>query len=663
MLSLLADRKRRLLTVVAATGIAATVLCSIGTAAQTPIPIPIPISKRGPAHFADHTGNLPNEPLTAVAVDPFDDQQIYVGLDGFVFASDDAGDSWAPILSYARGLPDDGALNDTAVDAFDSGNNGQGINDPLADGVGGVAGTARSGSGDFGDDLNDDPSDDPDADRFDELPVGDVTTDSNATADDPVDVVDTTVPQRSEPGVRAFAFVPGSRGVFLVATPRGVFRTTNRGQSFERIRLPGDVRENDIRDIVIDPRRPSVLWIGTGAGLFTSIDGGASIERANGRVGNVPVVDLAIDVTPTGSHLLVGTERGLLRSRDGGDTFADMLLRGGVAFPVIHSVAYDADSDTTFAGTGDGLFVGVRGAAILERYEGMPSSAPTAISPDPLWPGGVAVAVRGGDGGVVLSDDVGLTVVDVDILPANAPTALSRESRDPTRLWVASERGLFRLEPGSGIRMKSDAMAAIRERFAREPDVSVLLSQALAVHGLRHDDGDQRSRALTSAWLPRITMRYDVYGGDATQTRNTFLFRDPSALPPILDPDQDQNDLFGDGLLIISPSQAVNHQFYVNLIWDLDRLIMNTDVLASARQLPLVRGAERRVVDRTRQLYVTRRRLIAESMTAPTERLSPRERVFQALKLQEVEAHLAGLTDVDNFSSFSDGSSAGSSDD
>ncbi len=618
---------------------------------------PGPLASRGPAHFADRTTNLPNEIITAVAVDPFDDQKVVVGLDGFVFLTDDGGESWSPILSFPRGLADDGALDDTAVDAFDGGNSGQGFGDSLADGIGGVSG---GGGFAFDDEVGVDELviDRDDAinedDTFDDLPIGDVTGDGNAIADDPVDVVDTAVPQRVEPGVRAFAFVPGSRGVFLVATPRGVFRTTNGGQAFDRISLPGAFRENDIRDIVVDPRTPTQLWIGTGAGLFSSRDGGASIERAPGRVGAVPVIDVTVDVVAEGTHLLVGTERGLLRSRDSGTTFSDMLLRGGVAFPVIHSVAYDAASDTTFAGTGDGLFVGVRGAAILERYEGMPSEAPSAISPDPLWAGGIAVAIRGTDGGVRFSDDVGLTLVDIDVLPASFPTALARENRDPTRLWVASERGLFRLEPGSGIRMKSDALVAVRERFSREPDLSVVTSQALALRSLHHDDSEQRARALSSAWLPRINMRYDVYGGDANQTRNTFLFRDPSVLPPILDPDQDQSDLFGDGLLIISPSQAINHLVFINLVWDLDRLILNRDVLTSARQVPLLRAAERRVIDRTRQLYVARRRLIAENMTASTSRLSPRERVFQSLKLQEIEAHLAGLTGIDNFSEFSD---------
>lgn len=618
-----------------------------------------PMANRGPAHFADRTANLPSEPATAIAVDPFDDAIVYVGLDGFVFASDDSGDSWRPILSFARGLADDGALNDTAVDAFDSGTNGQGLDDALADGADGTAAAVSAG--------DDDELPAGDADEEDDADLAAAARDAATSpggldaGDDPVDVIDTSVPSRVDAGVRAFAFVTGSRGVMLVATPRGVFRTTTGGASFERIRLPGGVRENDVRDIAVDPQRPTRLWVGTASGLFFSPDGGASIVRAPGRVGTVPIVDLALDDAGAGkpAHLVVGTERGLLRSRDGGETFTDLMVQGVGAFPMIHSVAWSKDTDTLFAGVAEGLYAALRGAPILDRFPGLPSSPPAAISPDPLWAGGVAVALRGSAGGVVFSDDAGLTLVDVDVLPAQAPVGIAREKRDPTRIWVAADRGVYRLQPGTGIRVGVDAMAALRARFASEPDLALITDRVLRVHGMFHDDGEMRDRAQVATWLPRLGMRYDVFRGDANQVRNTVIFRDPSTLPPIID-DDDGNDLFGGGFLIVSPTQPFQQEFWVQMVWDLDRLILNPDVLRSARQLPLLRGAERRLVDRTRSLYVARRRLVAELM-APATTLSPRDRVLRELRLQEVEAQLAGLADGDLFASSSPPSSSSSS--
>lgn len=646
--------------------IVASALVGIGhsdpASAQTALPPPpsplssssssssrLPIAERGPAHFADKTANLPNEPVTAIAIDPLDDAIVYAGLDGFVFMSDDGGESWRPVLSFARGLADDGSLNDTAVDAFDSGTNGQAINDPFEDGAGGDGG--GSGAGTSVDDPDGvDDSDDGEGEDDGFVVAEPATGGGVDVADDPVDVIDTSVAPRMDVGVRAFAFVPGSRGVVLVATPRGIFRTTDGGNTFERIRLPGGARENDVRDLAIDPMRPTRLWVGTAAGLFVSPDGGASVGRVSGRVGTIPIVDLAIDAAGADRppHILVATERGLLRSRDDGETFADLLLQGSGAFPVVHSVAWVASNDTVYAGVAEGLFVGQRGAAILERYPGVPASPPAAISPDPLWSEGLAVAVRGVLGGVVFSDDGGMSLVDVDVAPSRAPTALAREARDPARLWVATERGLFRLEPGTGIRVGSDLLAALRARFEREPELSVVMDRVLRSHGLLRSDDDMRQRASISLWLPTVRLTYDAYRGDATQQRNTFLFRDPSTLPPIIE-DDNGNDLFGDGLAIVSPSQPVWQQLWVQLVWDLDRVVLNPQVLRSARQLPLLRNAERRLVDDTRQLFITRRRLIAE-LLAPTARFSPSERVWRELRLMEIEALLEGLADEDIFS-------------
>ena len=605
---------------------------------------PVPMSARDPAHWADKNGNLPDDPVTCVAVDPFDDKIIYAGFDGFLFRSDDAGESWAPILSFPRGLADDGALDDTAADAFDGAANGQTTDNSVLDAVTG----GSSAAGDLDTDTGDDADEDEDA-----LPEG---SSSASVEDDPIDTVDVSVPSRLDAGVRAITFVPGSKGVFLVATQRGLFRTTSGGTSFIRLQVPGGTRENDIRDVAVEPARPSRLWIATGGGLFASVDGGTSMDRAGDRLGTTPIVDLAVDVTADGgadrpAHILVGSERGVMRSRDGGVTFNDLMLRGAVAFPLVHVVAWQAQSDTLYAGTGDGLFVGVRGAAILERYTGVPETPPSALSPDPQWGNGIAVAVRGiGGSGVVFSDDAGLTVVDVDVLPAQSPVSLARETADSGRVWVATDRGVFRLEPGTGIRVSRDELVALRARFDAEPDIGTVTIRVLESHGYMRFDQDARVRAQVAPWLPRVQARYNYQVGDTAQDRNTFVFRDPSTLGPIIDPSLDDQDLFGDGLLIISPSAVVAHVFYVNLVWDLDKLILNRAVLSSARQIPLLRNAERGVVDKTRQLYVTRRRLVAEIM-APSSAVpkTARERVTAELRLLELEAQLAALVNEDLF--------------
>jgi hypothetical protein len=603
----------------------------------------VPIAARGPAHWADKTADLPSDPVTLVAVDPLDDKVIYAGFDGFLFRSDDAGESWAPILSFPRGMLDDGALDDTAADAFDGAANGQSTDNVALDAA---SSDTTSGTGEvFDDDDSDNDANDPEASDNDDG----VTGGDRSAGDDPVDAVDISTPGRLGPGVRAIAFVPGSKGVFLVATSRGLFRTTSAGSSFVRLTVPGGLRENDIRDIGVEPNRPSRLWIATGGGLFVSVDGGATIDREGSRLGSTPIVDISVDaVGPTApAHLLIGSERGVMRSRDGGETFADLLLRGAVAFPLVHAVGWA--NETIYVGTEDGLFVGVRNAPILERYTGVPEAAPSAISPDPAHQGGVAIGFRGvGGSEVVFSDDDGLTSVPVDSLPAQSPLSLARERADSSRIWVATDRGVFRLEPGTGIRVSRDELKALRDRFAHEPDIATVTQLALKSHSFDRSDRDARDRAALAGWLPELRVRLVLQFGDTSRSTSAFVFRDPSTLPPVTDPNADNEDLFGDGLAVSSPTRTDRQQLWLWAAWDLDKVILNPDMLRSARQIPLLRNAERAMVDRTRQLYVARRRLVAEIMT-PTGKQTVRERINAELRLREVEAQITALTNEDLF--------------
>jgi hypothetical protein len=588
-----------------------------------------PLAERGATHWVDRSGDLPQEPLTAVAIDPADARNVWVGLDGYVYRSDDEGDTFLPVLSFPRGLPDDS----------------------------GDVGVARGGRGLLTDPtaLMDDNADD-DGAAGDDMPDGSFGGSSAGSGNlDALDSVDLSVPSRVEAGVRAFAFVPGSRGVVLVATPRGLWRTIDSGGSFVRVLVPGGVRANDVRDVAVDPTRPSRLYVATAAGLFLSRDGGASFVRGSGRAATVPGTCLDVATLEGTTQILYGTELGLMRSRDGGESFVDLLLRGAAAFPVIHAVARQpasmAGGEIVYAGTNRGLFAAERGSPILERYDGMPTDAATAIVIDPLEPGGVVVAVRTGGRNVMFSDDAGLTLVDVDTLPSPQAMAMARNPRDPTQLWVAADRGLFRLEAGTGITLAADQTRGLRERFTREPSLNRLTLAALKRRGIARSDDVPMERALWAAALPRIEARYQLNAGATDNVRQTFLFRDITTLAPFLDPSLDDSALFGQGLLVFSPERRFVNTVWVGLSWDLDKLLMNRAAMTAARQIPLRAAAERDVVDRVHALYVQRRRLVAELYVAPrrASEEQKRERVRKELRLLELEAQLSALVGVDAF--------------
>ena len=598
----------------------------------------------GPRHFEDITGDLPSEAVTAVAVDPEDDQVVFAGVDGFLLRSTDGGESWRPVLSFPRGLALDEADAETRARALDA--------DPGAapdDAVGGAApaaltfddepARARGGDGEETRASDDELSIEP-------LPEGSLDLESPEL----IDAVDLVVPARTEPGVRAIAFVPRSPGVLYVATPRGLYRSTTRGETFERITIPGGAAENDVRDVAVDPRRPSRLYVATAAGLRITRDGGASFTTAPGRVGTVPAICAVAADGRDDVAVLIGTTHGLFRSLDEGATFLEVLLRGMPPRTAVLALGYQAITDTAFVGTVAGLFVGERKAALLERYGGVPAGV-QAISAHPTVPRALAAGTHAR--GVAQSLDAGLTVQPVEQVPAREVLALARGS-DPEALVVATEAGVFRSEPGSGVSLSSSALTALRQLWRREPSLDATVGMALEYHGLmREEPASMRARAGAAALLPHLDVNYDVVSGRTDRVR-TFVLRVGSDLPPGYDPNNDDIDLFGNvGFFVVEPAVGTTHLALVTLTWDLDRLVFNPDQVGVGRGYTAWYDAERRVVDAVQQAYGARRRLMTEIAAEAHARKAGQLAVVDAARRELRKQELTALLDAATGGGFS----------
>ena len=82
------------------------------------------------------------------------------------------------------------------------------------------------------------------------------------------------------------------------------YRTTNGGQSFERVVDDEDV-DGFVCSIVQDEEDPDLLFLGTDVGLYFSIDGAGSWQRWSGTLPHVQIRDLKIH--PKTHDLVVGT--------------------------------------------------------------------------------------------------------------------------------------------------------------------------------------------------------------------------------------------------------------------------------------------------------------------------------------------------------------------
>ncbi len=109
---------------------------------------------------------------------------------------------------------------------------------------------------------------------------------------------------------------PHAPRTVYTATLKGLYKTTNYGESWQRIgeALP----DQFFSDLILDPMTPGVVFAASRAGVHKSRDGGQTWDEVNEGLTNLNVRALVISQTEP-STLYVGTNRaGLFRTKNGG---------------------------------------------------------------------------------------------------------------------------------------------------------------------------------------------------------------------------------------------------------------------------------------------------------------------------------------------------------
>jgi hypothetical protein len=619
--------------------------------AAFPLALVMRQAQRQTRFYRDLSYTLPKEFITAIAVDPGDPENILAGLDGFLFKSDDRGESWRPVLSFPRGAHDDletqGGQTTNQILPKNSGDSTALLALPsrvFSDGED----ESDDDLDDFGDDSDEDEEDWEQDFTTSEGKEGDWDTDQGwmPEGDDAV-FDDTQIHGKTGAGVRQIRYQAANRGTVYVATPRGLFRSTDGGESFSKLSLPGGADANDVRDVAMDPSESDRVWVGSRVGLFISDDGGRHFNRVAGRAGQTPILAIWTgqrNGTETAEEdlILLGTDEGMMRSWDGGISFHDLLLQGVGAYEPISQVAFDPRGEITYAGSSQGLFVSERGQPILERRVSGQQKQVTCLSVDPLRPRGIIFGFKGD--GIFFSDDAGLSTLQIGRdLSASTISQVSRWDEEPDAIFLATDRGVFVYDKGRGISVNVNRIRELEDIWYREPTLPETMSLALDYSALHSEVFYSAfQRAGWSAFAPELRAQYRYSGGRPEEEEEYILLVDE---PDDFD-DEDEKDfleLYDVSEAARAPYRGQVHKFFVTLTWDLDQLAFGVDRPRVMRLSPLRHRAEMQVLSRVRSLYTARRRLITEMVlqgTAGSERLQ----MAQWLKLAELTALVDGAT-------------------
>ncbi|MFN4769485.1 MAG: WD40/YVTN/BNR-like repeat-containing protein [Candidatus Kapaibacterium sp.] len=140
------------------------------------------------------------------------------------------------------------------------------------------------------------------------------------------------------PGAPQKAFIAGLGALWSDSPNRGLYRTTNGGQSFERVLYVDE--KTGCADVVIDPVQPNIMYAsmwqfrrkaytfssgGPGSGLYKSTDGGATWKKMTNTIPAGDLGRILLAIAPSRHNIVYAmfesSKSGLYRSENFGESW------------------------------------------------------------------------------------------------------------------------------------------------------------------------------------------------------------------------------------------------------------------------------------------------------------------------------------------------------
>ena len=301
--------------------------------------------------------------------------------------------------------------------------------------------------------------------------------------------------------VHAITVHPENLDVVYVGSTKGAYRSTNRGASWERLRLP---EHADIWSICIHPKNPRVVYAGASPpGVYRSEDGGDGWRKtADPGLPDRVIMGFAcrvmrLDVDPNSANDVYATleANGTMRSRNGGETWEDCTA-DLIRFCEDPKYRSRIGSQTEIEGMLDGHALAVSAAAPgavflanrmglfrsddrgehwrdmeINRFSPLTYGRDIRVSPhDPkVMYACLSPAARSTDGSIYRTDDVGQTWKRFDngVKAEATMMGVAVHPRDPNQVYGVSRFGqVFATQDGGRNWSESRLPDGVRDVYA-----------------------------------------------------------------------------------------------------------------------------------------------------------------------------------------------------
>jgi photosystem II stability/assembly factor-like uncharacterized protein len=212
----------------------------------------------------------------------------------------------------------------------------------------------------------------------------------------------TTVQAMKGQSILALTQAPSDPKTVIAGTLRGVFRSQDGGQTWNRITPEGSADLHEVESIAIDPKDPKIIYAGTWHLPWKTTDGGANWHNIKqGLIDDSDVFSIIID--PTVPNVVYTSAcSGIYRSDSAGELYHKIQGIPSTARRTRVLMLDPTNRNIVYAGTTEGLYKTLDGGTNWKRMTG-PDVIVNDVYVDPKNPQHVLLATD--RSGVLESDD------------------------------------------------------------------------------------------------------------------------------------------------------------------------------------------------------------------------------------------------------------------
>jgi photosystem II stability/assembly factor-like uncharacterized protein len=308
------------------------------------------------------------------------------------------------------------------------------------------------------------------------------------------------------PGIRSLV-VDGAGAIYALDGGRGIWRSTDRGESWSAVPAPVDGTD-DIWRLQIDPSNPKALWAATEDGLKKSVDGGATWTESDEGVGRFLVRAVAFDPRDSRAMWAAVSGTGIFRSSDAGATWK--ASNGGLSGAWIEGLEGSPRGGTLWVRASVGLYRRDAAGAwnevqspFADGKEADPGLFVDRRSPGVVWAFDGAKLWRSADEGKSWAEMKLKELKMRDLMKGKTAQAqfesFTQDPADPKVLYAGAWSSN---EPGLAVSKSVDAGVNWKPAGQGLPGEAVdeLLSEAPGVVYARVDDGLYRTDDGAASW-------------------------------------------------------------------------------------------------------------------------------------------------------------------